>query len=282
MLYMHERGSVIGYVKDIQVDGGDVTCEPVFDEASELSSRCKKQYEFGSLKMASISIEIVEMSSDKSDLLDGQTSPTITKSRLLEVSLVDIGANDDAIVMTRNGKKIEFGKGGASCLPLLTDITNQKKKKEMDQKTIALKLGLPETATDDQITAALQELQSQSGTVETLKKEKAALELATLTQAVESAISEKRIDADRKDQFIKLGRSIGVEELKKTFEAMTPKVKLSAMVGHHGGVPIEGNEPGRYKKLSEVPEDEIAELKANNPETYRKLYKAEYGMEMDD
>ncbi len=43
LLYMHERGQVIGYMKDIAVEGGEVTGEPVFDCATELSRRCKKQ-----------------------------------------------------------------------------------------------------------------------------------------------------------------------------------------------------------------------------------------------
>lgn len=51
LLYMHQRGQVIGCVKDLKVENGEVTGELVFDEASELSVRCKKQWEFGSLKI---------------------------------------------------------------------------------------------------------------------------------------------------------------------------------------------------------------------------------------
>ena len=62
LLYMHQRGSVIGYVKDIRVEDGEVTGEPVFDEATDLSKRCKKQFEFGSLRMVSAGIDILELS----------------------------------------------------------------------------------------------------------------------------------------------------------------------------------------------------------------------------
>ena len=104
LLYMHERGNVIGYVKDLKVENGEVTGELMFDEASELSIRCKKQYEFGSLKMVSAGLDILETSEDPELLVQGQTSPTVTKSKLFEVSLVDIGANDDAIVLQKDGK----------------------------------------------------------------------------------------------------------------------------------------------------------------------------------
>ena len=42
LLYMHQRGNVIGYVKDLRVEDGEVTGELVFDEATDLSKRCKK------------------------------------------------------------------------------------------------------------------------------------------------------------------------------------------------------------------------------------------------
>ena len=112
LLYMHERGLVIGYMKDLKVEGDEVTGEPVFDEATELSRRCKKQWEFGSLKMVSAGLDILELSEDQKHLLPGQTRPTISKSKLIEVSIVDIGANDDAIVLQKDGKRIELGKDG--------------------------------------------------------------------------------------------------------------------------------------------------------------------------
>lgn len=133
LLYMHERGQVIGYVKDLKVEGDEVTGELMFDEATELSQRCKKQWEFGSLKMVSAGIDILELSEDPKHLVQGQTSPTISKSKLFEVSLVDIGANDDAIVLQKDGKRIELGKDGGVELPLLHSNNNKNQKpKQMD------------------------------------------------------------------------------------------------------------------------------------------------------
>lgn len=145
LLYQHERGQVIGYVKDLKVENDEVTGELMFDCASELSKRCKKQYEFGSLRMVSVGIDILELSDDKQHLVQGQTCPTITKSKLFEVSLVDIGANDDAIVLQKDGKRITLGKDGECPLPLLNN-NNFQNPEQMDQKKLALSLGLPETA----------------------------------------------------------------------------------------------------------------------------------------
>ena len=277
LLYMHERGNVIGYVKDLKVEGDEVTGCLVFDEASELSKRCKKQYEFGSLRMVSAGIDILELSGDEKHLVQGQTRQTVTKSKLFEVSLVDIGANDDAIVLKRDGTVINLAEGGECLLPLLNN--KPQKQKDMDQKMLALQLGLPETADEAAINAKLSELKAAKENEEKLRKENEALQLGRITAAVEKAIAEKRIGEDKKQQFVELGKKIGVEDLEKTFDAMSPQVKLSAVIGHQGGAPVVAT--ATYKKLSEVPSDALEEMREKQPDEYKRLYKAEYGMECE-
>ena len=276
LLYMHERGQVIGYMKDIAVEGGEVTGEPVFDCATELSRRCKKQWEFGSLKMVSAGLDILELDDSRDLLVEGQTSPTISRSKLFEVSVVDIGANDDALQLTQNGRIITLGKDGASPLPLL----NNKNKKEMDIKTIALQLGLPETATDAEIASKVAELSAAAQENETLRKEKEEMTLAGITAMVEQAVKDKRLSEDRKQQFIELGKKVGLDDLKATLEAMTPRMRLSSVLGHQGGVP--SLSPGKaYSKLGEVPAGELATMRNDDPDEYRRLYRAEYGMDCE-
>lgn len=277
LLYMHERGNVIGFVKDLKVEDGEVTGELVFDEATELSKRCKKQYEFGSLRMVSVGIDILELSDADEHLVQGQTRPTVTKSKLFEVSLVDIGSNDDAIVLKKNGTVINLGKDGECLLPLLNN--KPQKSKDMDQKIIALQLGLPETADETAISTKIAELKASKDNEEKLRKENETLQLGRITSVVEKAIAEKRIGADKKEQFVELGKKVGVEDLEKTFEAMSPQVKLSAVIGHQGGASTVT--PATYKKLSEVPSDKLEEMREKQPEEYKRLYKAEYGMECE-
>ena len=279
LLYMHQRGTVIGYMKDIKKDGDDVTGEPVFDEASELSQRCKNQWEFGSLKMVSAGIDILELSEDPKHLVQGQTSPTISKSKLFEVSLVDIGANDDAIVLQKDGKRIELGKDGGVELPLLHSNNNKNQKpKQMDQEKLALQLGLPKDADEATITAKLAKLQADNAEVETLLQERDTLRAARIETLVNAAIAEKKIGEDKKQQFLDLGKKVGAEVLEQTFDAMSPQVKLSSLVSGDGAP---GTGRVEYKKLSDVPTDKLAELKARNPAQYKKLYKAEYGFECE-
>lgn len=278
LLYMHERGNVVGYVKDLKVDEKEVTGELMFDCATELSERCKKQFDFGSLRMVSAGLEVLETSEEDSLLVKGQTRPTITKSKLFEVSIVDVGANDDALVLHRDGKKITLGRDGNCFLPLLKHSNKHQKTNEMENKIIALQLGLAETASESEITAKLTELHALKAENETLMREKEALTLASITQLVEQAISEKKLSENSKEQFIELGKKIGLEELQKTLFAMSPQVKLSSVIGHQGGEPT-GQE--RYEKLSDVPSEKLVTLKAESLEEYKRLYKAEYGMECE-
>lgn len=274
LLYMHERGNVIGYVKDLKVEDGEVTGELMFDEASELSVRCKKQYEFGSLKMVSAGLDILETSEDPELLVQGQTRPTVTKSKLFEVSLVDVGSNDDAIVLQKDGKKITLGKDSECPLPLLNN--NNQNQKQMEQKMVAMQLGLP--ATEAEINAKLDELKTAKEENERLQQKNAALTLASITAAVEKAVGEKRITPDKKDEFINLGKEVGQEKLERILSAISPQMKLSSVIGHQGGA---ATEPTTYKKLSDVPSGQLTTLRKEQPDEYKRLYKEEYGMECE-
>lgn len=272
LLYMHQRGTVIGYLKDIMVENGEVTAEPVFDEASELSVRVKKQFEFGSIRMVSAGIDILEMSEDPKLLKQGQTRPTITRSKLVEVSIVDIGANDDALVLSRNGVRLELGKDGSNPLPLIDNKPHKNTNMELSQ--MALELGLPATATEQEVRAKIAELKAAKKEAESLREEKDTLTLSAITQAVDSGIAEKRIPADKKDHFIGLGKKIGLEELKSTIASMSPAVKLGATL-NRGGDGATGKTD--YTKLSDVPADKLEAMRKDDRETYVKLFKAEYG-----
>lgn len=228
LLYMHKRGDVIGYVKELRKDGDELTGELVFDEASELSTRCKKQFEVGSLRMVSAGLEILATSDQPEHLLQGQTSPTITQSRLFEVSVVDVGANDDALVLyDTSGERITLGKGSSNPLP---EINKPKNEIKMNKEKIALQLGLASTADEAEITAAIAKLKADAQEAATLKAEKEKLTLAGITSEVDSAITRKLIASDKKEHFVNLGKTIGLEALQTTFASMSPNVKLSGML----------------------------------------------------
>lgn len=120
LLWMHERGCVIGMVKDIRRENGEITGEPWFDDVREESRMARQQWEKGTLRMGSPNFDILELSEDPALLKPGQTCPTVTRSKLVEYSMVDIGGNDDNISLIYEGKPLKLSKGdGSHSLPLL-------------------------------------------------------------------------------------------------------------------------------------------------------------------
>ena len=280
LLWMHHRGQVIGTVTDLMREHGEITGLLNFDEASELSQRCKKQWEFGSLRMVSVGIDILEWSNDPYLAVEGQTMATITKSKLTEVSVVDIGANDDAIRLNYQGQQLNLSAGGACPLPSLYNQSNQPQSTyptEMDTKVLALKLGLPEGADETAIYAKIDEIKATSAEVETLRAEKEAVIQREVEALVDGAVAEKKIELKMRDHFLQLGKSVGADNLRTTFQSMSPREKLSATLNSSG----QAVQPKTYAKLSDVPSEELMQLRESDPDHYKQLYKAEYGIDCE-
>lgn len=270
----------LGVVQGICKEGDDIIGELVFDMKDEFAAKIAQKWDDGILKMVSPNFDIVAVDEDPALALPGQTRATVTKSKLIEVSVVDIGGNDANMVLSRDGQQLKLSEGGGCPdIPVLRNTHINNSKKMNDFKTIALKLGLPETATEDAILNTIGILLGYKTANETLRQENDQLKLSAITAEVDSAIAARKINADKKQHFISLGKTAGIDSLKLTFSAMSPVMKPTDLI-HGDGVQLSAEFDG-YKKLSEVPADKIMELRADKA-MYMKLYKAEYGVDCPD
>ena len=282
LLWMHRRPSKednilpIGRVENLRVEGDSLIGTPVFDENDEFAKKIKAKWDSGFLRMVSAGLDPVETSTDPALMLEGQKKATITKSRLVEVSIVDIGANDDAIVLYKDGNSINLSLDTNFLNLPETALNNNLNEKEM--KIIALKLGLPETASEADILTKIGSLQTEAAAAAALKAEIDRQRDAAVAGEVDNAVKLKKITADKKEHFIALGKTAGLESLKITLEMLSPSVKPTDIIQPGAGGNSGGAASG-YKKLSDVPADKRIELRENDLETYKALYKAEYGME---
>lgn len=290
LLWMHRRSfdrdaMPIGRIDNLRTDGDRLIGTPVFDQNDEFAKKIESKWENGFLRMASAGIEIIETSDAPEHLLQGQTRRTITRCRLEEVSIVDMGGNDEALQLyDRSGKVLKLAAGEDNdALPLLApekkddpsgtasdgkDNNQTNKSTQSMNKEILQLLGLSETATEQEAVGALRLLKEKADKVETLQ-------LASITAVVDGAIAEKRITADKKEHFVNIGKAAGIDSLRTTLSLMQP-VKKPTEVIHQTDAPRD-DAPKTYAKLSDVPADQLEKLREERPQDYERLYKAEYG-----
>ncbi|MBR1922148.1 MAG: HK97 family phage prohead protease [Paludibacteraceae bacterium] len=284
LLWMHTRpfrGTTdevlpLGRMENLRIEGESLIGTPVFDEADEFARRVKAKWDAGILKMVSAGLRVIEESTDPAVLLQGQQYATVTKSKLLEVSIVDIGANDNALALYNDKDEIinlAQGKGEI----FLTRITNPLTTTQMEVKTIALALGLPETATEQEVLEKIAQLRQSADEAVTLRQEAQQRTNEAITALVDTAVSDGKFPADKKNHFVELGKKVGLQSLKDTIDLMTPAQRPSNVISP-------SNQPSEYKTLSDVPADKLETLRNEQPEQYRTLYQKEYGIlpEMKD
>lgn len=280
LLYMHRRGSrndmPIGIMENLRVEGDILYGTPHFDDDTEEERNISKKWERGTLRMLSAGLDVIEWSEDPALLVAGQTRPTVTKCKLIEVSVVDIGSNDDALQVNlyREGKLLALAAREENPdLPLLktnepTPLQNNNEPKATNKKKmekILLKLGLAPTATEDDAVAAISKLQ----------EEKSSLNLARIGDAVDAAIKEKRITADKKDKYLNLGKQIGHDGLKELFADMPTVVKPLDLVKPTGS----GASSTVALKWESATAAQLEELRDNNRDEYVRLYREHFGFE---
>ncbi len=117
LLFNHERMSwgvdkydgPIGRWDNVAVKSGKLYGDPVFDEEDPKGKMISNKIEKNFIRAASIGFQIIELSEDKKYMLPGQTRPTVTKCKLVEVSVVDVPANKNALALyDDNGHKVDL------------------------------------------------------------------------------------------------------------------------------------------------------------------------------
>jgi hypothetical protein len=283
MLWMHNRAFMgkedevlpIGKWENIRMEDGALLMDPVFDDNDPFAQKIKAKVDSGIINMASIGISILAVSDAKKDLIVGQTSSTVTKSKLDEVSLVDIGSNAQALKLyTQDGKEIKLSKTG-DYSDVVPPINNQS---QNQMKKLALKLGLAEDATEDQIEAAIAKLQADKTTAETSL---ASAATATVEALVDSAIENKQLLAGDKEGFVNAYKN-NIEGLKLALKKIPVQKKPGDLINlASGDQPVDG-ELKTFEDLTKQGVDAVAKLKSEDRPLYNTLFKARYGFDPKD
>lgn len=281
LLWMHRRYSrediPIGRIDDIHIDGDKIIGTPIFDMSDEFAAKIARKWEEGFLRMSSAGLTVIELSDAPEHLLPGQTRMTITKSKLDEVSIVDIGANDEALAIELynvSGERITLSSGGECpdlpLLPLSTPKVSPQNTDNMNEK-IALALGLSQQASEAELIGTIEQLKLRAKQAEEMSQ-------ALVRGLVDEAVRLGKLTEAQRAHYTQIGLTMGAETLRITLSDLSTARRPSELI--HPS-PMGGSAmPQQYAKLSHVPVGELDTLKRESPQEYARLYKAEFGVDL--
>ncbi len=202
VLYLHERdsfknkgGEVIGRCSKLFVEDKKLIATIEFDEKDEFSKRIADKVAGGFIRMASMYADVIAASSEPELIKEGQLYETVTKCKLVEISIVPIGGNDDALKLSKKGGEVKLNK------------LNVKKEDMSELKTIALALGKPADTSESDLLGTIAQVKldasNSKAKVEELEAEIKTIRLSGATVLVDKAVALGLIPATLKDSQVK-------------------------------------------------------------------------------
>lgn len=284
VLYMHtrfdkeNRGSeVIGRCVKLFTKGTDLIASIEFDEKDEFAKKICDKVENGYIRMASMSADVKGTSSETEMVLAGQTLETVTKCKLVEISIVDIGGNDDALKLSKDGQPITLKK------------INLKKETMSKLVTIALALGMMAESTEEAVSVKVQELKLAKETAEKevseLKVKLSAITTSEATALVEKAITLgllpqglkdsqlKSFEADFDGQKAILSKLIADKETANGQNGNQTQIREVILGAGKGGAGTPANSESTFDYLQKHNHIELKRIRDNEPEKYIQLAK---------
>ena len=282
VLYLHERdsfknkgGEVIGRCSKLFVEDKKLIATIEFDEKDEFSKRIADKVAGGFIRMASMYADVIAASSEPELIKEGQLYETVTKCKLVEISIVPIGGNDDALKLSKKGGEVKLNK------------LNVKKEDMSELKTIALALGKPADTSESDLLGTIAQVKldasNSKAKVEELEAEIKTIRLSGATVLVDKAVALGLIPATLKDSQVKafesdydgqtaiLSKLIGEKETANGQGGDQTKLKEVILAGKTTTTITDTEESFDYlQKHNTV---KLAKIRDEQPEQYAKLAK---------
>lgn len=279
VLFMHDRGDykpsgdeVIGKAR-LAIENNILLAYITFDSENEFASKIEKKVAGGFINMCSMWADPIETTLDPKLALPGQQYETVTKCKLIEISIVDIGGNDDALRLS----------GGKSKHKL--QLLNQNKMSEL--KVIALALGKDANSTESTILSAVNEiklsLETEKGKTEEWKNKYIQLQKKEATALVDKAVKLGLFPEDLKDgqislfeidfdnQHQKLSKLIESKEADQQKEGRKEVVEGVIKLSNKDKNNPENSDEDSFDYLQKHDPAKLSLIRDNEPEKYRKL-----------
>lgn len=272
MLYQHNPHTVIGRWEDIKIEGGQLSATPVFDMEDPEAAEIARKVEQGFIKGCSMGIVIKQMTRTKG--ID-----TATESVLLEASIVSIPADENALVVYDSEDKQnqlsinDFNK--------LFYIMEKKEKPELQPDNSEITLSQRNMELQAQVDEQSETIKALNAKIDELQRDLAERDYREAEAFVDKAIADGKITEEVKSEALSFYLSFPKEteklfaNIKSADEVAEPQssISLSQMMEKKAEPSQTWDELDRAGKLRN--------LKANNPEEFKRLYKEKFHKEWE-
>lgn len=263
MLYGHNQDKVIGRWENWKISDNKLDADPVFDDGDELGAEVKRKYENDFLRAASIGLIVLDM-----QLINDVW--TVTKSELLEASIVSIPADAGAVVLYNENKEVlSFEQLQLNFNNNHQQIQNQSKMQQitLSQKTVE-SLALPNDYTPKDVELAVAE---KDKTIATLNARIAAAGTKERTDYLNQAEKDGKITAAEKTEFLKLADNGGFDSVKAIVDSRPANASVSLADQVTKSDLSAGRENWTYFDWMKKDEAGLQQLKHDNPAAFERL-----------
>ena len=265
-------GDVVGRWENLQLsaDGRQMTATAIFDETGQEGAEIARKVNDGFLNACSVGVRVLEWSEDPNLMLQGQRWETITKCELLEVSIVDVPANPDAIVLRRSisnqqSQDIKVTKDTKFQAGDILHFSYNVNMKE-DKKTAEIKTTAPVAAQEGEV-KTVEQTEAEKST----EADKVGILVAKSLATVEARNAEIKADFDSlKKSFDELqadkdAQNQTILKQSETIETLQKSVKeLATVIASITGKPTTEKDNGgiNISKTNKAINDKLATTKA--------------------
>lgn len=282
MLYNHDERCVVGKWENLRVEGTDLLADPVFDLEDEDAAKIAGKVDRDVIRATSISLRPRKAQEIQ---LDDRSAIEVTEWELREISIASIPSNRSALrLVDENDQEIVLGETIAlsDIVPTQVGVTPKQTTQTMDLKAMAVVLKLAETATEAEVLTALNAAVGAQTELAEMKKNLASQRKAEAVKLCDAAIADKRLDATKKEIFLKMADD-NFEFFKTALESIPKPTNLAdyAKQGAKQSVSEVFNEDEEAIKLYDNYDKRglLARLKKDNSEEFKRLFKAKFGKE---
>ena len=277
MLYMHQRGNVIGGWQDLRVENSTLIGDADFDEEDSFAANIARKVDKNFLR--AVSIGVTDFSYHFEKFGDSEIM-VIDSCELYEVSVVDVPANRSALRLYDNNRnEVDLSKGLVQFKSSLAQ--SPKPENVMDLKAMAKLLGLSDSATEEEIQGAIKLAKKATEDLVSLQQKQADDQKKKALKLVDEAITQKRLNATKKETFLKLAET-DFDLFESTLEALPAPVSLKNVAQGTAEVPgsislSEERKKWSFEDWRKNDPDELFSMQKENWDAWVALFKAEYG-----